>query len=523
MIIRPSRSGSSMALDRRAFLIATASLAGAALWGGDAPLVRNPAFAAYPFQLGVASGDPSADGFVLWTRLCPKPLEGGGMPAEPVEVGWEVADDEAMAKVVRSGTVIAQPAAAHAVHVEVEGLAPDRWYWYRFKAGGEVSAKGRTRTFPAADAAVARVRFAVASCQRVEAGWFTAYQHMLAEDLDLVVFLGDYIYEYAGPDKSVRPVPKHECRTLEDYRGRYALYRTDPDLQAMHAGAPWLVTPDDHEVEDNWAGDISGKWGTRREDFLARRAAAYQAYYEHMPLRRSAVPVGPGMQLFRRLAYGRLADFHVLDTRQFRTDQPCGDGNKSPCDGVMDPNATLMGAAQREWLFKGLQDSTAGWNVLAQQVMMARIDRKPGEGVAYSMDQWPGYEVERRQLLKFLDQRRIANAVVLSGDIHTNWANELIADFDGLGGKTVASEFVGASITSGGDGVAKPKDLDLLLADNPCLKFHNAERGYLRCEATAKTWRTDYRTTPFVSKPGAQVNTRASFVVEAGQPGLKPA
>jgi alkaline phosphatase D len=242
-----------------------------------------------------------------------------------------------------------------------------------------------------------------------------------------------------------------------------------------------------------------------------------------MPLRRSSLPTGPDMQLFRRIKAGRLADFHVLDTRQYRSDQPCGDHNKPQCPEALAPTQSLLGSAQREWLFDGLGRSSATWNVLAQQVMMGRVDRKPGDGVAYSMDQWPGYEAERRQVLKYVHERKVPNPVVLTGDIHSNWANELIADFDGLGGKVVATEFVGTSLSSGGNGTAKPKDLDLILADNPFLKFHNAERGYVRCELTPKQWRTDYRTVPFVDKPGAPITTRASFVIEAGDPRLKPA
>jgi alkaline phosphatase D len=460
---------------------------------------------------------------VLWTRLAPKPLEGGGMPPEPVPVSWQIAEDEAMTTVVQSGKVIAVPESAHAVHIEVQGLKPDRWYWYRFGVGADVSPLGRTRTMPLAAADTARLRFAFASCQHYETGLFTLYEHMLKEDLDLVVHLGDYIYEYGGQDKRVRKHLGPECTTLEGYRTRYAQYKSDPALQAMHAAVPWLVTSDDHEVEDNYANAIAGHGTVSPEDFLKRRAAAYRAYYEHMPLRAASLPAGPDMKLYRRVGFGRLAEFFVLDTRQYRTDQPCGDGNKAPCGEELAPAATLMGETQREWLFGGLAASPARWNILAQQVMMARVDRKPGEGVAYSMDQWPGYEVDRRRVLKFLHERKVANPVVLTGDIHTNWANDLIADFDELGGRVVASEFVGGSISSGGDGPRAPKDLDKLLADNPFVKFHNTERGYVSCEVTAKTWRSDYRTVEYISRPGAPLNTRASFVVEDGQAGPKPA
>lgn len=513
------------ALKRRSFLIGAASLAGAALWSNHArgAVTKWPTFSAYPFSLGVASGDPTPDGMVLWTRLAPEPLAGGGMAPEPVEVAWEVAEDEAMTKIVRAGTAMATPEWAHAVHVEVEGLKPERWYWYRFKAGHETSPKGRTRTLPPADATPERLRFAFASCQHFETGLFTAYEHMLREDLDLVVHLGDYIYEDAGQDKRVRQHVGQEITTLDDYRNRHAQYKTDPALQAMHAAAPWLVTWDDHEFDNNCANDISEEAEVSPGPFLLRRAAAYQAYFEHMPLRRRALPHGSGMLLYRRVHFGRLADFFVLDTRQYRTDQPCGDGNKPPCEGTLDPRATLLGSTQRDWLLEGLGNSPARWNVLAQQIMMARVDRKTGPDVTHSMDQWPGYEMERRQLLRFFHDRKIANPVVLTGDIHSNWANNLVADFDGLDGRTVATEFVGTSISSGGDGPLKPKGLDLTLAENPFVKFHSAERGYVRCEVSPQRWRSDYRAVEFVTRPGAPLHTRASFVVEAGKPDLQQA
>lgn len=510
-----------MTLTRRSFLAAAAATVGGGLLscGSGAKMLSTDLF-----RLGVASGDPSADGFVLWTRLAPEPLEtAGGMDPEPVNVSWQVAEDAALKNVVRQGHATALPELAHSVHVELAGLAPDRPYWFRFRAGEAESPVGRTRTTPAPDAQPGRVRFGVASCNHFEHGHFTAFNHMVREDFDLVLHVGDYIYEGAGADKKVRKHLGPECATLEGYRTRYAQYKTDSALQAIHAAAPWLFTPDDHEFDNNCAGAISEEKTVSPAEFLKRRAAAYQAMYENMPLRLASRPKGPDMQLYRRIAWGRLADFFVLDTRQYRTDQPSGDGNKPPAPEQLDPNGTLMGAAQRGWLFEGLARSGASWNVLAQQVMVARVDRKPGDGVLHSMDQWPGYEFERRRLLKFLHDRKVLNAVALAGDIHTNWANDLIADFDDLNSRVVASEFVGTSITSGGDGANKPKDLDLLLSDNPFIRFHNAERGYVKCEADAKGWRTDFRTVPFVLKPGAPVNTRASFVVEAGKPGVQKA
>lgn len=515
----------SAGLKRRSFL-QTTSLAAAAVWSGRALGVAKEGvvFSDYPFSLGVASGDPSPDGMVLWTRLAPKPLEaGGGMSQEPVKVAWQVSEDEAMTKVVAKGIANAVPDWAHSVHVEVAGLKPDRWYWYQFKAGSEVSAVGRTRTLPAQGTSPERLRFAFASCQHFETGLFTAYQHMLKEDLDLVFHLGDYIYEYAGIDKRVRKHVGLEITTIDDYRARHAQYKSDPALQAMHAAAPWVVTWDDHEFDNNCAGDISEEEGVDTAVYLRRRAAAYKAYYEHMPLRRSALPKGPDMLIYRGLSFGTLAQFFVLDTRQYRSDQPCGDGNKPQCAEALSVDQTLMGLEQRDWLFRGLDQSPAKWNALAQQVMIARVDRLAGEAVGYSMDQWPGYEMERRALLRHLNDHKIANPVAFAGDIHSNWANELIADFDDLDSKSVATEFVGTSISSSGDGAAEPKGHAELLKENPFVKFQNAERGYVMCEVTEKAWRTDFKTVEYVSRPGAPLQTRASFVVESGRPVLNRA
>jgi len=514
-------------LSRRSFLTGTASFALAAL---IAPRLRgataSPKLPGYPFTLGVASGDPAPDGVVLWTRLAPAHLEvGGGMPAEPVAVSWQVAADEAMKRIVRQGEAIADPEWGHSVHVEVDGLQPDRWYWYQFKAAGELSPVGRTRTFPVDGAAAARLHFAFASCQKYESGYYTAFEHMAREELDLVVHLGDYIYEKGPGDGAVRKHNSSEIVSLDDYRARYAQYKSDPALQAAHALAPWIVTWDDHEVSNNYANDISETpdlWPS--EAFLQRRAAAYQAYFEHMPLRRRSLPNGPEMLLYRRLEFGRLASFHVLDTRQYRTDQPYGDGLKFPGPDVMDPRGTLMGERQRDWLFRGLDNSHATWNVLAQQVMMAMADSQPGPEMLTSMDKWGGYEFERRRVLRRLRDHQVRNPVVITGDIHCNWANELAPTFDAPEAAPVAVEFVGTSITSGGDGGDHGKYFSYrMLAENPQVKFFNNERGYVRCEVTPEQWRADYRTVPYVSRRGAPLKTVASFVVRAGQSKLQRA
>ncbi|MGH3089935.1 MAG: alkaline phosphatase D family protein, partial [Rubrobacteraceae bacterium] len=287
---------------------AAALLLGCSRTEPERDVERSISFSDYPFSLGVASGDPRPDGVALWTRLAPAPLDhGGGMPDREVAARWEVAEDEGFRKVVRRGEEVASPSLAHSVHAEVEGLRPGRWYFFRFKAGGETSAVGRTRTAP--ERGVPEMNFAFASCQKWDEGFYSAYRRMSGDDLDLVFHLGDYIYEYGvGESGGARgaPVPEQfrgEATTLDDYRLRYALYKTDADLQAAHAAFPWVVTWDDHDVDNDYAGDDSEN-SDPRERFLARRAAAYQAFYEHMPLRRSAMPEGPDMPLYRRITYG---------------------------------------------------------------------------------------------------------------------------------------------------------------------------------------------------------------------------
>jgi alkaline phosphatase D len=509
-------------MTRRELLAAFAALPALAQTPGRAQ-TRTPKFADYPFQLGVASGEPVADGFVLWTRLAPKPLEGGGMPADEVQVDWQVAEDEKFSKVVASGSAAAKPELAHSVRIEVEGLRPDRWYFYRFRAGSEVSPTARTRTTPQPDASPAKLRFAFASCQHYESGYFTPLRHMAAEDLDLAIHLGDYIYEGAGQNGRVRKHAGKEIMSLEDYRTRHAQYKTDTDLQAVHHAFPWIVTWDDHEVDNNYADRFSEEADVSTDDLLTRRAHAYQAYFEHMPLRLSAKPMGHDMRLYRRASFGRLAEFAVLDTRQYRTDQPCGDHNVVACEGVFDPKATLLGDAQEKWLQDDLRRSPATWNVLAQQIMMGRADRDPGPDVTWSMDQWSGYDVCRKRLLGFLAEQKVRNPVVLTGDIHSNWVNDLKVDFDRPESPTVAAEFVGTSITSGGDGVAVDDYVTAILEQNPFVRFFNKERGYVSCTVTPKEWRADYQVVEKVSVKDAPLVTRASFRVEDGKAGAKKA
>ncbi|MEO3749999.1 alkaline phosphatase D family protein [Streptomyces sp. B6B3] len=488
-----------------------------------APARAEPRLPVDPFSLGVASGDPLPDGVVLWTRLAPDPLaEDGaaGMGKWVIPVSWQVAEDERFRRVVRSGVEWATADLAYSVHAEVDGLRPGRDYWYRFRVGPWLSETGRTRTAPAAHQSQGAVNFGFVSCNNYSDGFFTAFRHLADEDLDLVVHVGDYIYEGEGHDDIGRAhLPATEIFSLTDYRIRYGQYKSDPDLRAAHARFPWVVVLDDHEVDNNWADDLDGE-DSGGEAFLARRAAALQAYYENMPLRRSALPSGPDAQLYRRLRYGRLAEFNVVDTRQYRDNQACGDGRQFDCVERLDPNRTLLGAEQESWLVEGLAASEATWNVMANQIFMFQGDSEPGELQAFGMDTWDGYAASRQRLFDAIQEHDVENFVVITGDAHRSVAADLKANFDDPGSATLGTEFLGTSISSSGDGSDQDQWGLTWLAENPHLKFHNRQRGYATCRLTPEEWRTDYRVVPYVTQPDAPISTRASVYVAAGEPGI---
>lgn len=478
-----------------------------------------PSFAANPFSLGVASGYPSADGMVLWTRL------EGMLEPLAVPVRWEIAADEAMKSIVASGTANADPAWGHSVHVEVNGLAPERWYWYRFTTAGAESAVGRTRTAPAPDATNARLRFAFASCQQYEQGYFGAYRHIAADAPDLVAFLGDYIYESTWGRDHVRKHNAPEPYTLDDYRARYALYRSDPDLQAAHAACPWIVTWDDHEVDNDYADDRPED-GMERGAFLERRAAAYRAYYEHMPLPARMRPKGPDMRIHSHLDWGQLARFHILDTRQYRSWQACprkgrrGGSNTidiEHCERLPRPGRSMLGRAQERWLEQNLGESRAKWNVLAQTTPMAQFDTKPGPGRRAWTDGWDGYPAARRRLLETMISKKTSNPVVLGGDVHSFNVNQLKLDFDDPDSPVVASEFIGTSLTSQ---AWSQERLNQYLPDNPhMLLVDSRYRGYARAEVTPQRMTVDLRAMESVATRDAACSTLGSYVVENGKPG----
>ena len=511
-----------MKVSRRQFLICATGFAAAPFAG----LLAQPRFERNPFSLGVASGYPGPEGVVLWTRLAPEPRSGGGMPDAAVEVGWEVATDETFRKIVRSGKELAAPEWAHSVHAEVAGLRPGHPYFYRFHAGGAVSAVGRTRTTPSADASPESLRFALASCQQYEQGYYVAYRHMAREELDLVIHVGDYIYDSSWGRAHVRKHDAGDPRTLAEYRNRYALYKSDPDLQAAHAAFPWLVTWDDHEVENDYANDRSQR-AEPREIFLARRAAAYRAYYEHMPLPKRMAPHGPSMRIHDRWNFGALAQIHLLDDRQYRDHQACprpergGGGNVvSPddCPEIMQPERTLLGAEQEKWLEGELSGSRARWNIVAQQTLMARVDRKPDEGQSFWTDGWDGYPAARGRLLRHIAGSRVPNPLVIGGDVHTAVVADLKTDFDDAKSPVIATEFVGTSITSQG---IPQKSLETWRAENPHIRYANsARRGYTTIQLSAR--RCQVRTRAVNEKDNdSGISTLAAWTVEDGHPGAQ--
>ncbi len=466
------------------------------------------------FSLGVASGDPLPDSVVLWTRLAPKPLEGGGMPDQPVEVEWELATDDTFSFILKQGVTSAVPDLGHSVHIEVFGLEPASYYYYRFKSGNQTSPTGRTKTAPPYGQDLDEMNFAFASCQNYQSGFYTAYEHLVKEDLDVVFFLGDYIYEGGSNQESRGHLPAKEIITLEDYRIRYGQYKSDPALQAAHAAFPWIVTLDDHEVENNWGGE--GPPYENNEAFLARRAAAFQAYYEHMPLRKSALPGNMGFLLYRRFNFGNLAEFSVLDTRQFRTNFACQDGWKADCDERLDPARTMLGMSQEHWLFENLSRSSSRWNILAQQVQIAEVRREMESKIHYNMDKWAGYVATRQRLFDTIQAHDVSNFVVLTGDSHKNWVNHLLTDFSDPNSPVLGTEFMGTSITSGGDGFEINNLGKKFMQENPHIRFYNGQRGYVTCKLTPDEMRAEFKVLPYISRPGAAIESRATFVVKNG-------
>ncbi|MFE4837518.1 alkaline phosphatase D family protein [Arthrobacter sp. NPDC056691] len=487
-----------------------------------------------PFTLGVASGDPWPDGFVIWTRLALNPLADdglGGMPSRVVTVAWEVAEDPAMRRVVQRGVERAVPEGAHSVHAELRGLKPGREYFYRFRAGRHISAVGRTLTSPAWYETPATLAMSFASCAQYEHGYFTAYRRLAEDQPDLVLHLGDYQYEYKKGSYvtgggNVRDHEGPETVTLENYRQRHAQYKADADLQAAHAAAPWLVVWDDHEVDNNWADEVPenadpAQLNDTAANFRKRRAAAFQAYYENMPLRAPSMPSGADMKIYRTVQWGQLANFHMMDTRQYRDDQLAGDGWRKNVQERLAEDRTITGAQQEQWLLDGFRKSKARWDLLGQQVFFAERDRDQAADIDdMSMDGWDGYASSRRRITQGWVDAKVRNAVVLTGDVHRNWANDVKVDYKNPDAPVVGSELVCTSVTSTGNGTGSVSDPTM--AWNKHLKFYNDQRGYVRTTITKDSLSADFRVLDYVNTPGSAVSTKASFRIDDGVPGLQP-
>lgn len=508
-------------MQRRDFLADVARLAAmTAVIPNDWRVVLRPRWADDPFQLGVASGDPTSAAVMIWTRLAPRPLEpDGGMTGLRTAVTWEVADDEAFARIVKTGRATAAPELSYSIHVDVEGLAPDRWYFYRFRSMDATSPVGRLRTTPDAGAATP-LRFAFGSCQHYEQGLYTTLGHLSREEIDLAVHLGDYIYEYGPTAGRTRLHNSTEIRTLDHYRARYALYKSDPLLQQAHARCPWLVTWDDHEVDNNYASLVGENMMESEEQMRVRRAAAYQAWWEHQPVRVPRAQSWSDLNIVRAFDWGSLAHFSMLDSRQYRSDQACSDqfNVPLPCGDWADQSRTMLGSGQERWLSEQLRASRARWQVLGNQAMVASIDSLPGPNIGGAMDSWSGYPAAKARLLRDIEQRAANRTVVITGDNHANWVNELRTER----GTPVAAEFLGTSFSSGGDGGERSGFFnDAVASENPHVKWQNNRRGYAVCEVTPDTFRTAFRTVPFVTRPDAPIETASKWRLANGRAGIE--
>lgn len=493
--------------------------------------VPTPELTSNPFTLGVASGDPLPDAVVIWTRLAVDPMAGdGAIPAGAAPVGWEVATDEAFTSVVAEGTFTTTAEHGHSVHVDVTGLDAATAHWYRFTIGEWTSPVGRTRTAPEPGATVDGLRFAVANCSAWKSGYFTAFRHIAEEDVDAVFFVGDYIYELESGNFRQHDLPNPFG--LDEYRNYYAIARLEPECAAAHAAHPWIVTWDDHEVEDNYAAWEPGGIAEALDDdaravFRDRRIAAYQAWWEFMPVR-TGPPVDGELRIYRDFAFGDLAKVVVIDDRQYRSPivQGEGDGNLPrpfgggpQLEGTFDDSRTMLGAEQEAWV-EGSLVSDATWTLLVQQTLMAEVDRAPDDPAkGYSMDAWDGYAAPRERLLGYVHDQGIENFVVLGGDIHTSAVADLHTSYREPDAPMVGTEFVAPSITS----------LELLLPEfvegsrsNPHIHLYETQdRGYLLVDVTADALVAHYRWVDSTEDRDAGVRTASSWQVTAGAVGVE--
>lgn len=512
-------------VERRKFLeytwSTTAAGVAAALLPGEAQ--ARPRLRKNPFTLGVASGDPTPSGIVLWTRLAPEPTDPTALGRFPIPVRWRVASDDRLRRVVAQGVALAPAELAHSVHVEVEGLKPGRDYFYRFDTGGEESPIGHFRTAPAAHEWLHELQFAFVTCQDWPSGFYTAYRDMLQHDLDLVLHLGDYTYEYGIGDSARGPAPAgfgEPCSDLRTYRLRHTLHKLDADLQAAHAAFPFAVIWDDHEVANDYSG-LAPEYASPSPEFTARRAHAYQAWYEHMPVRANLLAMLRGeLRIYRELRYGRLASFYMLDDRQYRSDNPCGDGEALRCAEALRGDYSMLGSAQERWLGERFDRSRARWNVLGQGLLMAELHHQPYLNNLYWNDAWDGYPLARQRLFEDLLSSGATNPVVLTGDWHSTFVSDLKLDFKDPTSPTIATELVTPAITTGGDGTPYGPYYSPMIPYNPHIKYYEGDRrGYFKASVTADEMSVDLHFVTSVENPEGTGYVEASFLIENGVAG----
>jgi alkaline phosphatase D len=485
--------------------VASSTTAGAL---GPTSTRRPPALSGDPFGLGVASGDPAADSVVLWARLAPNPLaeDGlGGMPPQPVDVRWEVASDERFTKVAARGVTSTDADVGHSVHVTADGLDPQTAYFYRFAVGEWTSTVGRTRTLPAPGDVPDRFALAVANCQMLDVGRYAAYRHMRDEDVDLVVHLGDYIYEYPGP----RALPNRIPQSLADFRLRYASYRADTDLQAAHAVLPFVCTWDDHEVLNNYMGDNAPD-GRPAEEVRALRAAAYRAWWEFLPSRLPR-PESADVPMYRHVDVGALARLYMLDTRQQADVPPCRDGGAAEDFGdcpARTEDRSLLGPQQEQWFAASTGESRAAWNVVGNPVVLAGIDAGRDTS-AYYLDCWDGYPQARTRLLDVL--AGIDNPVVLTGDYHAGMVLDVQRQPFETESAVVATEFMAPPISS----VLFPADVS---ARTPQLRQQINAHGYLTVALEPDRLTATFRVLDDVTNADSGIRTEATWRVDPGAP-----
>ena len=504
--------------------LAPSAKAQAAAHAATRAATAGPRWQVDPFSLGVASGQPQPDGVVLWTRLRISEAD-AALKSEAVSVLCEVFADAALRQPVRQWRVQTDASRGHSVHVVTTGLQSGRPYWYRFVCGNARSPVGRARTAPGLQDPVDRLRIALASCQHYEQGYFSAHREMAQRELDLVLFVGDYIYESSNPQYLLRPHQGGVPKLLDDYRARHAQYKSDADLRACHAAHTWVMTWDDHEVVNDYANDLDRNY-TDPQVFLRRRAAAYQAYFEHMPLRLGPDPVNASqMRIHDRMTWGRLADVWTLDCRQYRDHPACPDPNRGGgrvvmgCDALADPARSLLGAAQEEWLSQGLQSSTRRWKLVAQSTQMSSSGVNTPLGRSAFTDGWDGYPQARARLLTTVAQAGLQNVVMLGGDVHMNVAAQLRVQPNDARSPVVASEIVTTSVTSRGLG---GKLLGQILGSNPdIVHARSDERGFTLLEVKPEAIHVEFMTTPHPAKTDSVFKVQAQAVIRSGVAGLQ--